>query len=152
MLSYINIYSIFSFCTKIFKFTNIGLLSSSRLFHSSKTNQRLTKAERSDYKLSDYLKQVLIGNILGDVYMRRFSDKANTRVVFRQGSKNGDYLLHLYSLFQKFVVTPPAVSSVIDKIQVKLDIIYTSLHYLYLVLIIYMNLFIKIIKKAFLII
>jgi hypothetical protein len=42
--------------------------------------------------------------------MRRFSSKANVRVVFRQGSVNSSYLLHLYSLYQEFVSTPPSVS------------------------------------------
>jgi len=39
--------------------------------------------------------------------MRRFSDKANARIVFRQGTKNASYLLHLYAIFQEFVLTPP---------------------------------------------
>ena len=72
--------------------------------------------ERSKFTLSDYLKAVLVGNILGDVYMRRFSAKANTRLVFRQGSINAEYLLYLYSLFQHFVTTPPSISSITDKV------------------------------------
>ena len=40
--------------------------------------------------------------------MRRSSIKAKTRIVFRQGSINAKYLLHLYSLYQKFVNTPPS--------------------------------------------
>lgn len=55
--------------------------------------------------------------------MLRFSNKANVRIVFRQGSENGSYLLHLYSLFQEFLTTPPSVSSITDKIQAKLEII-----------------------------
>ena len=47
--------------------------------------------------------------------MRRFSEKANVRIIFRQGSINASYLLHLYSLFQAFVLTPPSVSIVTDK-------------------------------------
>ena len=62
-----------------------------------------------------YLKQILIGNILGEVYMRRFSEKANARIIFRQGSINASYLLHLYNLYQEFVTTPPAVQSITDK-------------------------------------
>ena len=88
----------------------------SRFYHSSLSLQqkRLTNLERSKITLDDILKQVLVGNILGDVYMRRSSAKANTRVVFRQGSINADYLLHLYSLYQKFVSTPPSVTSITD--------------------------------------
>lgn len=86
-------------------------------FHSSPSNsvKRISKAERSKFKLDFYLKQILIGNILGDVHMRRFSEKANVRIIFRQGSINASYLLHLYKLFQEFVITPPSVSTVTDK-------------------------------------
>ena len=34
--------------------------------------KRLNKIERSHFHLYEYLKQVLIGNILGDVHMRKF--------------------------------------------------------------------------------
>ena len=47
--------------------------------------------------------------------MRKFSDKANARLVFRQGYKNASYLLHLYDLFQEYVLTPPKISTVKDK-------------------------------------
>jgi len=86
-------------------------------FHSSTSNyvKRISNSERSKFKLDFYLKQILIGNILGDVYMRRFSEKANARINFRQGSINASYLLHLYNLYQEFVTTPPAVQSITDK-------------------------------------
>ena len=74
----------------------------------------MNKAERQNYELDDYLRQVLVGNILGDVHMRRFSENSNVRVVFRQGSINASYLLHLYELFQKFVTNPPSVSTILD--------------------------------------
>ena len=76
-----------------------------RYFHSNTINlkSRLTNLERSKYNLDEFLKQVLIGNILGDVYMRKYSEKANARVIFRQGSVNTDYLMHLYDLFKDFV-------------------------------------------------
>ena len=44
-----------------------------------------------------------------------FLSKANVRIIFRQASKNASYLLHLYGLFQEFVLTPPSVSTVTDK-------------------------------------
>lgn len=47
--------------------------------------------------------------------MRRSSIKSNTRVVFRQGSINAEYLLHLYILFQRFVASPPSVTTIIDR-------------------------------------
>ena len=90
------------------------ILYLTRLFHVSHSVKRMNKDERSQFKLDPYLKQVLIGNILGDVHMRRFSEKANVRIIFRQGSINAKYLLHLYSLYQKFVATPPSVTTITD--------------------------------------
>jgi len=75
-------------------------------FHSSKINlkRRLSKAERSSFTLDDLLKQVLLGNLLGYVYMRRFSEKDNARTIFIKRYKNAEYLLHLYGLFQHFFI------------------------------------------------
>ena len=47
--------------------------------------------------------------------MRRFSDNANVRAVFRQGSTNAEYLLHLYCLFQQFVRTLLSIVTIEDK-------------------------------------
>jgi hypothetical protein len=77
--------------------------------------KRLNKLERSNFKLDETLKQVLIGNILGDVYMRRFSVNSNTRIIFRQGSVNTDYLLHLYELFKEYSLKSPSITTIVDK-------------------------------------
>jgi len=88
-----------------------------RFFHSTSPNlkKRISNEERAKFQLDPFLKQVLVGNILGDVYLRKVSPKANVRLVFRQGSVNSSYLFHLYNLFQEFVTTPPSVSEVVDK-------------------------------------
>ncbi len=41
-------------------------------FHTSKSNntKRLSKKERDNFTLDEILKQVLVGNLLGDIYMR----------------------------------------------------------------------------------
>lgn len=59
-----------------------------KFFHSSASinKKRLSNEERLKFNLDDKLKQILIGNILGDVYMRKYSEKANARFIFRQGS------------------------------------------------------------------
>jgi hypothetical protein len=117
-----------------------------RSFQSSFSNygKRLTNVERNNIKLDSHLKQVLVGTILGDVYMRRFSKKANVRVVFRQGSIHASYLLHLYSLFQEFVLAPPSVSIITDKITGKnrYSLSFSTLALVLLVLLNCMNLFI----------
>jgi hypothetical protein len=88
-----------------------------RIFHSTSPNLKksISNEERAKFQLDPFLKQVLVGNILGDVYLRKSSSKANVRLVFRQGSVNSTYLLHLYNLFQEFVTTPPSVSEIVDK-------------------------------------
>lgn len=88
-----------------------------RIYHSTSPNlkKRISNEERAKFQLDPFLKQVLVGNILGDVYLRKSSSKAKVRLVFRQGSVNSTYLLHLYILFQEFVTTPPSVKEVVDK-------------------------------------
>jgi hypothetical protein len=102
-------------------FLNIKKLVA-RPFHSSFSiyGKRLTNADRNNFILDSYLKQVLVGTILGVVYMRRFSKKANVRIIFRQGSIHASYLILLYSLFQEFVLSPPSVSTITDKITGKI--------------------------------
>ena len=59
--------------------------------------------------------------------MRRFLSKANTRLTFRQGSINAEYLLYLYSLFRHFV--PPSISSITDKVtgNIRYNLSFTTL-------------------------
>lgn len=47
--------------------------------------------------------------------MRRFSSNANSRIIFRQGSVNKDYSVHLGGLFGQFVGAPPLISTIVDK-------------------------------------
>jgi hypothetical protein len=94
-----------------------NLQLNTRFFHSTSPNlkKRISNEERAKFQLDPFLKQVLVGNILGDVYLRKISRKANVILVFRQGSVNSSYLFHLYYLFQKFVTMSPNVSEVEDK-------------------------------------
>jgi hypothetical protein len=73
------------------------MFNTSRLchFHSTSINlkKRISNEERAKFILDSYLRQVLVGNLLGDAYMKRHSSKANVRVIFRQGSVNSSYLL-----------------------------------------------------------
>ena len=51
------------------------------------------------------LKEIIIGLALGDLYIRRRAK--NTCLCFKQSSKNEEYILHLYSLFQEYCLTSP---------------------------------------------
>jgi hypothetical protein len=48
--------------------------------------------------------------------MRIFSLNSNALVVFRQGTKNEEYLYHLYELFKPFVKSPPSIYTIEDKL------------------------------------
>ena len=66
----------FTAITPNVKFNNLNPLLFSRSYHSSSSLQqkRLTNLERSNITLDDNLEQVLVGNILGDVYMSPKAD------------------------------------------------------------------------------
>ena len=94
------------------------MFSLTKSFHSSHSNyvKRISNSERSKFKLDFYLKKKFNSKYTrGCIYMRRFSEKANASINFRQGSINASYFLHLYNLYQEFVTTPPAVQSITDK-------------------------------------
>jgi len=78
------------------------------------------KEYKDQMKLSPFLKQALIGLILGDVHASRPKAHYNTRLVFdqvprsqcnrdwdRAKEEHSDYLNYLYSLFEPFVGTEP---------------------------------------------
>lgn len=57
--------------------------------------------------LSDYLKQALIGLVLGDFSLEKATDNSYIRLRFDKGIINSDYLLHLYELFKSYTLSPP---------------------------------------------
>ena len=71
--------------------------------------QRLTKAERSLFTLSSDLKEILIGLILGDLFIEKQKACINVRLVFKQGVVHTEYLQHLYELFGDFCGMVPKI-------------------------------------------
>lgn len=60
--------------------------------------------------LTDYLKQALIGLILGDVSLEKATSNSNIRLRFDQSSSlrsHSDYLYFLYELFKVYTLSPP---------------------------------------------
>lgn len=70
--------------------------------------QRFTQLERSQFTPTNYLKEALIGLLLGDLYARKRD--LNTHLVFKQGVIHKEYLDHLYELFQSFCMAEPKIS------------------------------------------
>lgn len=58
---------------------------------------------------------MIIGLLLGDLCLRKFSSKGGTFLLFEQGGKNIDYGWHLYSLFKEYIYKTPEVRSRFDK-------------------------------------
>lgn len=69
----------------------------------------LTKAERSLFTLSSDLKEILIGLILGDLFIEKPKACINVRLVFKQGAVHTEYLQHLYELFGDFCGMDPKI-------------------------------------------
>jgi hypothetical protein len=71
----------------------------------------LTKAQRAEFTLSNELKAILIGLLLGDLYMRKQKSGVNPYLVFIQGLIHKEYISHLYSLFESYCRMVPTISN-----------------------------------------
>jgi hypothetical protein len=96
------------------------------------SNKKLSKRPKHDknyknnLKLSSFLKEALIGLILGDVFVSRHGRHKNARLVFDQSKdKHSDYLYYLYDLFEPFVGTEPKSTN--RKPDPRTGLIYNSL-------------------------
>jgi hypothetical protein len=74
-------------------------------YNSIVKQQRLTKAERLQFSLTAELKGILVGLILGDLYIAK--TYVNPRLEFKQGTVHDEYLLHLYELFKIYCPSGP---------------------------------------------
>ena len=54
---------------------------------------------------NDFLRQVIVGLMLGDLTAERSHLNGNTRLRFYQSNVNKLYIYHLYSLFNLYVLT-----------------------------------------------
>src|ERR1700730_6229137 len=98
----------------------IGILLGVRLFSTSNAKnikhknenikKRLTNFQREQFKLSNELKELLIGLLLGDLCAQRRSIKGNTNLHFEQGINHKDYILHLFDLFKIYCRSKPKIS------------------------------------------
>nr|QVG61594.1 hypothetical protein [Rhizoctonia sp.] len=80
----------------------VGLLLSSLLPVKLK---RLTKAEQEQFVLTEELKAILVGLLLGDLYAEKLA--INARFKFKQSTIHEGYLIHLYELFKTFCPQGP---------------------------------------------
>jgi hypothetical protein len=62
---------------------------------------------KAGMKVSQFLHEVIIGKMLGDVHAERPSAKHNTRLCFKHSSKHKLYITHLFELFSSFCTSSP---------------------------------------------
>jgi hypothetical protein len=86
---------------------------------------KLTKKEKSQLSLSEELRQILVGLLLGDLYAQKPKGGLNIILRFKQSIVHKDYLLHLYDLFKTFSSQAPKITNMAPhKITVK---VYSSI-------------------------
>nr|QWC53687.1 LAGLIDADG homing endonuclease [Rhizoctonia solani] len=73
----------------------------------------LNKQQKSDKKallVTQELKEILIGLLLGDLYAQKQKASINARLQFKQSTIHKDYLLHLHDLFKEYCGSNPKTS------------------------------------------
>ena len=71
----------------------------------------LTKAERAEFSLSADLKAIMVGLIIGDLHVRKFTPSCNPFLRFEQSIIHKDYIFHLYDLFSNYCMAPPKIAN-----------------------------------------
>ena len=106
---FLTVFDIFNFIELIFSCVtpqDVGLV----LFCGGGTPvkpRRLTNLERSQFELPENLKEILVGLLLGDLFIQSQSKSGNVRLFFEQGIIHKDYLYHLFDLFKSYCSTEP---------------------------------------------
>lgn len=70
----------------------------------------LTKAEKEAFFLSQELKDILIGLLLGDLYVEKQKGYKNARLQFKQSTAHKEYLDYLYDLFKEYSGSKPKIT------------------------------------------
>lgn len=89
-------------------YTGLGLIIGSR-YLSSSTNELRKKGPKTPVApdVSDYLKQVIVGLMLGDLHAERTSINGNTRLRVHISAIHKAYGYYLYHMFSLYVKTAP---------------------------------------------
>ena len=69
------------------------------------------KSAKFNLELSDDLKNVIIGLMLGDLHAEKRNPNSNTRLQFKQSIVNKPYIDHLYSMFKEYCSSAPKINS-----------------------------------------
>ena len=114
----INISGPLAFCALTARARRLFLISLV-LFatRSTKGIKRLSSAERAGISISDDVKEVLVGILLGDAHISKRSLTANSRLHYGQTTKHKEYFLFVYDIFKSFCVKQyiPVSRTYLDK-------------------------------------
>lgn len=80
-----------------------------------KPNSKQYIEYKKNLLLTDIQKEILIGCMLGDLYLQKVS-KNNYRLRFEQGEIHKNYIFHLYDIFKNFVLKKPTKIERINKL------------------------------------
>ena len=108
---------VIGFCSELSNISSLEIITSQLLVSSLLPiaasgrikPKRLTNLERSQFTLSEELKGILVGLILGDLFIQCRGESGNARLCFEQGMVHEDYLLHLYERFKEFCSASPKI-------------------------------------------
>lgn len=64
---------------------------------------------KSDLTLSEELKEVIVGMMLGDLGAEKPGPNRNTRLTIKHTNKQKKYVEHLYSLLKAYCKSPPII-------------------------------------------
>ena len=73
------------------------------------------KSPKFNLELNKELDEIIIGMLLGDLFAEKIKPNSNTRLQFKQSSKNKAYIDHLYLLFKEYCNSEPKITTSIDK-------------------------------------
>ena len=79
--------------------------------------KRLKNLEKLEFTLSNELKEILIGLILGDLFIRKKGINRDTSLQFKQGVIHQEYIYHLFTLFEKYCPSQPKIVDSIPDIR-----------------------------------
>jgi hypothetical protein len=80
------------------------------LFNTKILFRGYIKSSKFDLILTSDLEEIIIGLMLGDLYAEKVKESSNSRLQFKQSTKNKVYIDHLYTLFEKYCNSPPKIN------------------------------------------
>lgn len=75
-----------------------------------KPSSYLTKEERAAFSVRKELKDIIVGLLLGDLFIFKQKSALNVSLCFSQGLVHKEYLEHLYDLFKSYCLSAPKIT------------------------------------------